>query len=524
MTKKPERLMKKDLINASLAVFVASFCMLVIEIVAGRILAPHVGVSLYTWTSIIGVVLAGVSMGAYLGGRLADRVPRFTTLGWLFFLSGLSALSISPLVNLFGEFSFGSSLMVRILVITAMIFFVPSCLLGMVSPVVVKLMLKRLESAGSVVGQVYAFSTLGSILGTFLTGFFLISWLGTRPLLAAVSVILLLSALLFGGGFMKRRSFVLLVLLLALFSWRFYEHGFRPPLDEQTYFFTESNYYTIQLKKSPGDPKNSMVTLYLDNLTHSCSDLNDPRHLEFRYIQSYEELLRWQARKRDSFRILFIGGGGYTFPRYVEATYPGAEIDVVEIDPVVTAVSKKYLGVSDASRIRSFNQDARWFVMKDGGREKYDFIFEDAFNDLSIPYHLATREFSADLKQLLKKDGLLLTNVIDRFDRTSFLPSYLRTLEQVFGKENVHLITLSPYAGYSGVINRVVVASPQRLDMEEFARSVKDGDRDGISLVMPRAQLKKSLEDFSPVLLTDDYAPVDNMTAPNFEALYGSRR
>src|SRR4030043_900859 len=175
--------MQKEVIKANTVAFNASFRTLVSELVAGRIMAPYVGVSLYTWTSIIGVVLAGISMGAYLGGRIAHRYPRSSTLGWLLFLSGLGAFSISPLTNLIGGAQFHTSLMTRILLITTIIFFIPSCLLGMISPVVVKLTLNNLEKTGNVVGKIYAFSTLGSILGTFATGFFLISWMGTRHIL-----------------------------------------------------------------------------------------------------------------------------------------------------------------------------------------------------------------------------------------------------------------------------------------------------------------------------------------------------
>src|SRR4030042_3212391 len=168
--------MRREVIKANIIVFIASFCTLVIELVAGRIMAPYVGVSLYTWTSIIGVVLAGISIGAYLGGLIADRFPRPSTLGWLLLISGLGAFTISPLTNLVGGSEFHTSLMVRILLMTTFIFFVPSCLLGMISPVAVKLALKNLEKTGNVVGKIYAFSTLGSILGTFATGIFLISW------------------------------------------------------------------------------------------------------------------------------------------------------------------------------------------------------------------------------------------------------------------------------------------------------------------------------------------------------------
>lgn len=545
--------MQKEVIKANIVVFIASFCTLVIELVAGRIMAPYVGVSLYTWTSIIGVVLAGISIGAYLGGRIADRYPRSSTLGWLLFLSGLGAFSISPLTNLIGGAQFQTSLMTRILLITTIIFFVPSCLLGMISPVVVKLTLSNLEKTGNVVGKIYAFSTLGSILGTFATGFYLISWMGTRSILLTMGIILILSALIFGGFFRSKRPLALFFLFLFLsfllpivglhvyaitnpeeFSFSnspiesvkaYYSHAFRFPLEEETYFFKESDYYTIKLKKSiKGNNGNPLESLVLDHLVHSYTDLKDPLYIEYEYIRMYEEMVRWQAKGRKSFKALFLGGGGYTFPRFIEAKYPKAQIHVVEIDPEITRAVKKYLGVSEDTRIRSFNEDGRWFVMNCKEKGTYDFIFGDAFNDLSIPYHLTTKEFAIQLKSLLKPDGILMANVIDSFKKGAFMPSYIRTLEEVFGKGKVHLMTLSSDYEKIGISTCVVVASPQKLDMDDFVRTVKRKGEEVTSHVMPQEQLQEYLKERYSVILTDDYVPVDNLIAPIFEERFGYRQ
>jgi spermidine synthase len=545
--------MQKEVVKANIVVFIASFCTLVIELVAGRIMAPYVGVSLYTWTSIIGVVLAGISIGAYLGGRIADRYPRSSTLGWLLFLSGLGAFSISPLTNLIGGAQFQTSLMTRILLITTIIFFVPSCLLGMISPVVVKLTLNNLEKTGNVVGKIYAFSTLGSILGTFATGFYLISWMGTRSILLTMGIILIGSALIFGGFFRSKKTLTLFFLFLFLsfllpivglhvyaitnpeeFSFpsspiesvkAYYSHAFKFPLEEETYFFKESDYYTIKLKKSiKGNNGNPLESLVLDHLVHSYTDLKDPLYIEYEYIRMYEEMVRWQAKRRKSFKALFLGGGGYTFPRFIEAKYPKAEIHVVEIDPEITRVAKKYLGVSEDTRIHSFNEDGRWFVMNCKERGTYDFIFGDAFNDLSIPYHLTTKEFAMQLKSLLKPDGILIANVIDSFKKGAFMPSYIRTLEEVFGKGNAHLMTLSSDYEKIGISTCVVVASPQKLDMDDFVRSVKRKGEEMTSHVLPQEQMQEYLKDRYSVILTDDYVPVDNLIAPIFEERFGYRQ
>jgi spermidine synthase len=546
--------MRKEVIRANIVVFIASFCTLVIELVAGRIMAPYVGVSLYTWTSIIGVVLAGISIGAYSGGLIADRYPRPSTLGWLLFLSGLGAFSISPLTNLIGGAQFQTSLMMRILLITTIIFFVPSCLLGMISPVVVKLTLNNLEKTGNIVGKIYAFSTLGSILGTFATGFFLISWMGTRHILFTMGIILIICSPIFGGFFSRKKTVALFLLFLSLLLilpvavlygyvaiWpgevslppspihsieTLYGYAFKPDLDEETYFFKESDYYTIKLKRSiRGNNGNSLESLVLDHLVHSYTDLKDPLYLEYEYIRMYEEIVRWQSSKRKSFKVLFLGGGGYTFPRFIEVKYPKAEIDVVEIDPEITQVVQNYLGISKESRIRSFNEDGRWFVMHCKEKGSYDFIIGDAFNDLSIPYHLTTKEFTMQLKSLLKPDGLLLANVIDSFKKGAFMPSYIRTLEEVFGKGNVHLLTLSSDYENIGISTHVVVASPQRLDMNDFITALKGkGEEEMTSHVTPQEQLQQYLKERHSVLLTDDYVPVDNLIAPIFEERFGYQR
>ena len=545
--------MQREVIKANIVVFIASFCTLVIELVAGRMMAPYVGVSLYTWTSIIGVVLAGISIGAYLGGRMADRYPRSSTLGWLLFLSGLGAFSISPLTNLIGGAQFHTSLMTRILLITTLIFFIPSCLLGMISPVVVKLTLNNLEKTGNVVGKIYAFSTLGSILGTFATGFYLISWMGTRYILLTMGIILILSAFIFGGFFSSKKTFVLFFLFLFLsallpfvglhvyatthpeeFSFptspiesikKMFSYAFKFPLEEETYFFKESDYYTIKLKKSiRGNNGNPLESLVLDHLVHSYTDLEDPLYLEYEYIRMYEEIVGWQAKKRESLKVLFLGGGGYTFPRFIERKYPRAVIQVVEIDPEITRVVKKYLGVSDPTQIRSFNEDGRWFVMNCKEKGTYDLIFGDAFNDLSIPYHLTTKEFAMQLRSLLKPDGLLLANVIDSFKKGAFMPSYIRTLEEVFGKRNVHLMTLSSDYEKIGISTCVVVASAKTLDMDDFVRTVKERGGEMTSHVMPQDRLQEYLKERPSIVLTDDYVPVDNLIAPIFEERFGYRQ
>ncbi len=182
-------------------------------------LAPSIGVSLYTWTTIIGVVLAGISLGNYLGGRLADRYPRRATLGGILAASGLMTLSILILIQFVPGLPVwsGTPLVARIVFITTVIFFIPSTIMGMVSPVVVKLTLSDLAKTGNVVGKIYACGAMGSIFGTFLTGFVLIAWMGTRMIVLLVGIVLILMAISFGDVLRARRlGMAMLVLALGL--------------------------------------------------------------------------------------------------------------------------------------------------------------------------------------------------------------------------------------------------------------------------------------------------------------------
>jgi spermidine synthase len=215
---------------------------------------------------------------------------------------------------------------------------------------------------------------------------------------------------------------------------------------------------------------------------------------------------------------LLIGGGGYTFPRYLEAKYPEAQIEVIEIDPHITRLAYQYLGLSRSTRIRSFNGDARWFLMNSPEKGVYDFIFGDAFNDLTIPYHLTTKEFSSLIRSLLKPDGILIANVIDDFQKGLFMPSYVRTLEEVFGKGKVALVADSPFENM-GISTMIVAASPGDHPWKEVEK-VNEGN----CFVISPEEVDQKLQNRFALVLTDDHAPVDNLTAPIFEERFGKKR
>ena len=279
-------------------VFVASACTLILELVAGRIMAPYVGVSLYTWTSIIGVVLAGISLGNYLGGKIADRWGSRRTLGTLLFLSGLFSLSILATMSFLDAMPFRLSLVPKILFLSVVIFFPPSCILGTISPVIVKLTLENLKEAGNVVGKIYAFGALGSIVGTFLTGFVLIAWLGTRTIVFIVALILIAMAVAFGEW--RRAKVDLAVLPIWLLG--FGAFAFIQVQDGalQSRFLKETNYYSIKITDTPMSDNTIRKDLALDHLIHSYTWIDDPKRLGYDYEKIYAEIATYVARKKNS--------------------------------------------------------------------------------------------------------------------------------------------------------------------------------------------------------------------------------
>ncbi len=493
-----------------LIVFMASACTLILEIVAGRLLAPHLGVSLYTWTTIIGVVLAGISIGNFLGGRLADRFPAPSTLGLCLLASSLTSFATLAVVTTLHEETFDFPLLARILIMTTGLFFLPSCILGMVTPLVVKQALTSLTHTGSIVGQLYAVSTAGSIVGVYLAGFILVAQFGTRTVVFMVAVILLVLALLFGQLHRARwPAAALLVGTLALAG-----NAARPSVRADNCTL-ETTYFCIRVTEVVRRDQ-PVVRLQLDQLVHSFNSLTDPQLIVYGYVQIAAETAQYVAEREPRLHTLFLGGGGYTMPRALEARYPGVSVEVIEIDPAVTRIAHTHMGLDWDTRVITYNDDARMAV-RDLPLHSYHLIFGDTFNDFSVPYHLTTLEFSQQIRDLLAEDGIYVTNIVDKLVDGRFLKAFVRTLQQVF--PYVYVLGESDGIIEAKIRTRgtyVVAAAAQPIEFERFGAYPDPGAALPTTRVMEQSAMQAWLNTGPPDILTDDYVPVDTMLAPLF--------
>ncbi len=504
-----------------LLVFFASFCLMVIELVAGRIMAPTLGVSLYTWTSIIAVILSGITMGNYVGGRVADRMASRLTLGAIFVVSSLSTLGIVFMARAMNQFlsPSGASLLLSTLQYSLFVFFAPAFFLSFVTPMVVKLRLHDLSVTGSTVGNIYAWSAFGSIVGTVATGYFFIDLVGTNWIIIAIAAALGIVGLVLIGDatLVKNRKFYILVLL------------FITALALPTTCTTESKYYCInvQAKVMGGYPDVRIIKL--DHLVHSYvvpDDTTGVKILGYDYEELFALLVAANHKPTDPLRAFFIGGGGYVGPRYFEKVYPQSELTVAEIDPRVTEINFTHLGLSRDTRIDTTNGDARMTLKSLDATTRFDYIFGDAFNDLSIPYHLTTQEFNQLLKSHLTPNGWYALNVIDEPTSGRFISSVVTTLQQ--SVRHVYLLPGRRDWQTSPRSTFVVFASDQPLDrrawesvtlpveIRRFANKTRPEDTPALIHVVDEEELRQYIETKRGMILTDQFVPVDGMLTPVF--------
>lgn len=479
-------------------VFGSSAAVLVVELVALRLLAPYLGLTLETNTLVIGIALAAIALGSWAGGRAADRVDPRGLLAPALGISGAVVALTPTLVRTAG--SSGDS--VLLLGAAAATIVVPGALLSAVTPLVTKLLLTDLSSTGTVVGRLSGIGTVGSIVGTVVTGFVLVSrvpvsgiLVGLGAVLVAVAVVL--AARLRSGGLRAVGTTGIAVAAGALVA------PVAPGGCD-----VETTYHCASVVPDP--EREGGRLLVLDGVRHSYVDVDDPTHLEFAYVRALAAVSDAAFDPDAPLEAYHLGGGGLTFPRYLAATRPGTTSLVSEIDAGVVRIDREELGLRDGRGIAVRVEDGRLGLdrLEVGTR---DLVVGDAFGGVSVPWHLTTVEALTSVRRALAPDGVYAANLIDH-GALDFARAEVATLAVVFD----HVAVLGEPAdlglddepGDGG--NLVVVAADREIDLDAVRTGL--GERDTGWTAVSGSALEAWVGD--AVVLTDDHAPVDQLLQP----------
>jgi predicted membrane-bound spermidine synthase len=465
------------------------------EIVGSRVLGPYLGTSIFIWTSLIGIVLASLSLGYWLGGRLADREPSYPRLAWIILLSGIFIL----LSNLFKDLFLRHlpSLLPGLRwqsIVSSLILFAPAAvMLGMVSPYAVRLKIKALETSGRTVGNLYALSTIGSIVGTFLAGFFLLPLTGTTALIYGLAIVqALLSVFLFLYA-NKLKSGVLSLFLLLLSSYSLLAANVRV----SAYIDTDTHYNRVWIYNAIDPVSGKEARFMRINNESSSAMFPGSDSLVFPYARNYSLAEQLTPGFRST---LMLGGAAYSFPKYFLRAYPTASMDVVEIDPELTHLAREHFHLKDDPRLGIFHEDARTYI--NSCQEKYDVVYGDLFrSQYTLPWHLTTLEAAVEYYRVLNDGGCMMVNIISPIQGpgSRFLSAELATFSKVFDHVRIY--------GIDDPDERETIQSIMLVAMKS------KGEFPAVDLSGYTVSDVTGLVPGGIPILTDDFAPVDYFMA-----------
>jgi MFS family permease len=470
-------------------VFAASGAVLVLEILSVRLLAPYVGLTLETTTSIIGAVLAGIAVGAALGGRLADRMDPHRLVVGLLIGGGLLVLLTVPIVRALGPSASEGGNLAAVGVTFAALVPVAAVLSG-VTPTVARLQLRDLRASGTTVGGLSAWATAGALVGTFGTGFVLVPLLPVSTSVLAIGIALVFVGLLLG---VRMRVFkpvgttgatLVAVPLVAL------------ALAQHSPCEAETAYYCVQTEPDAENPQAEV--LLLDRGYNSDVDPGNPSYLGFMYEHWVGDSISAMGSPRAPLRAVFVGGGAFTLSRWLEAVRPGSLSNVLEVDGGLVEFDRQHLGLRTSRQLRATVGDARLTMQKEPSHS-VDVVMGDAFSSRTVPWQLMTTEWLSEVKRVLKPQGLYMLNMID-YPPLALLRAEAATL--LGGFRNVRMIALPGANGRPAGGNLVLLASNGPLPQQRGAPA--EGAH-----AYERAAIVRLVGGASP--LRDDYAPVDQL-------------
>jgi spermidine synthase len=471
---------------------------LIVEIVAGRMIAPYVGMSLYTWTSIIAVVLAGFSAGHWWGGKIAsqqtEHALRMT--GWIMIAAACTTAGATLLLRAFAGpvVEAFTHPLAAITTLSAIAFFLPSLFAGVPAPILTVAAMRGRDRSEQALGAMFAAGAVGAIVGTLLAGFLFVPWIGSVQTLLVITMVYAGAALIcFRLGKAPARGYIASIsgigIAFAIGVW-----GANLP----SVCDRESSYYcirTVALSDNADNPVNLMV---VDHLAHGISAREAPRLMFTEHAAMLDVLPRMRMSRPD-FTSFHIGGGTYSVPRAWADRGIGG-ITIAEVDPEVTAVAVDQFWF-DPATTTILHGDARVALRKSD--QQFDVIVGDAFTDIAAPEHLVTHEFFELVQSRLMPGGVFAMNLLDNVDRMDALAAVLVTLRDVFPSVEVWTAAGPPQPGE----RRVFVLLASEADSAVSAVDARAPDLVRFQ-VLDSAFIDNILRQKNAQILTDDHAPL----------------
>ena len=471
-------------------VSISGACVLVLEILGTRVLAPFYGVSLFLWSALIGVTLAALAAGYLWGGRWATRAPSAGRLAALLALAGAWVLLTPWLRGPVVHAAEGLGLRAAVLVSATQLFFPPLALLGAVTPYAIRLATRNVDEVGRVSGDLFAYSTLASVLAAVATGFFLIPTLGVNRLLLSVGVSLFVAAALARGMGMRTLAMLAAGAALAAASGLRAERHAPGVLEVR-----ESPYGELRVIETGG-----FRYLLVDGAPHTVfnAETGVPRQP---YVYA-AELAADLGPRGGRLLLVGLGGGGAAelFARH------GWSVDAVELDPAMPALAARYFGLRPF-HARVIVGEGRQFLRR--STDRYDAILLDAYGSSSVPFHLITREAFAEARARLEPNGILALNLETEGWHDPLVSAVTATLLTEFA----HVTALPTGEPPNRVGNVVLMASDRPLELDEGVlgdpvSTVPDDDEHFRVLARHHAWENRFVPRFGRVL-TDDWNPSD---------------
>ena len=489
-----------------IVVSVTGAVIMALEILSSRILAPEFGNSVFVWGSIISVFLAALSLGYYLGGRLADRNPEITALARLISLAALFQAGLivgsGQLTRAIGSMTHGSP--AGTLLATAILFGPPSVLLATVSPFVVRLAARDLREVGNTAGRLYAVSTAGSLVGTLVCTFVMIPHLEVRQILGLLLLATSLVAVLGLAGALRQQRFYALAtgLLVVLAVWSMTSSQALP---SGVVHFEVSPYQTLRVTEL-----SNQRFLYGDRTLYSAVSLED-RQTSLPY-QRYAAGALLLNPDVDSLLSIGMGSGG--IGSYLRTARPQLEIDFVEIDPAVARIARRFFFFEDDPKTRVHIEDARQFLRRSD--RKWDYIYTDAYIGMSIPFHLTTVEFLDEVKRHLNPGGVFGLNLAAGLEQP-FPQAILYTLTDRFETVFAFAVRGSSNLFILAIDSRVTLPKAEMIQLG--AELHRRFDLDPSLEHIASSRLEIALDPEVAVLLTDRFAPANHLIAVSSKSL-----